>query len=217
MTNCLMSALFTSINFRRIRRFFLIGVSLWLAFDVALAVIVFVYGLTDRAQPADVIIVLGAGLKPDLSASDALARRAERGAELWKQQSAPVIICAGGYTQYYSRSEAEGCAAGLRQNGVPQDRVILEEFSRSTEENAVYSRDIMVKHGWKTALVVSDGYHLLRTTWIFSQIGLIFSTSPAAPPPLGELLLALAREVVALHWQLFKTLFGLPYSYVPWV
>jgi uncharacterized SAM-binding protein YcdF (DUF218 family) len=202
---------------RRLRRWLLIAAGIWLAFDVVLTLIVFVYGLTDRAQPADVIIVLGAGLKPDLSPNDALIRRAEHAAELWKQQYAPMIICSGGYTQHYSRSEADGCAEVLRQQGVPADRIILEQRSRSTEENAAYSRELMIAHGWKTALVVSDGYHLLRTTWIFAQMGLNFTTSPAALPPFFDLLRSLAREVVALHWQLFKTIFGLPYTYVPWV
>ncbi len=194
-----------------------IGLAIWLAFDLVLALVVFIYGLSDRAQPADVIIVLGAGLKPDLSANDALVRRANRGADLWKQQYAPVIICSGGFTQHYSRSEADGCAAVLRQAGVPSDRIFLEQRSRSTEENAAYSLEMMQAHGWKTALVVSDGYHLLRATWIFSQIGLSLSTSPAVQPPLGDLLYALAREIVALHWQVFKTLLGLPYTYVPWL
>ena len=102
-----------------------------------------------------------------------------------------------------------------RENGVPAEAILIEDRSRSTEENALYSDEIMRAHGWKTALLVSDGYHLLRATWIFSNEGIPFTTSPAASPPLLDLAVAVVREVVALHWQVFKTLLGLPVTYVP--
>ena len=52
---------------RRVLRILLIALGVWLIFDCALALVVYVYGLTDRAQPADVIIVLGSGLNADLT------------------------------------------------------------------------------------------------------------------------------------------------------
>lgn len=203
---------------RRVRRVLVIAVGIWLIFACVLGIAVTVYGQTDRAQPADVIIVLGSGLRrEDLQPGPALTRRSVRGAELFHAGFAPAIICSGGYPGMASRSEADGCAQVLRENGVPDAAIILEERSRSTEENAAYSHEIMQEHGWKTALVVSDGYHLLRATWIFSSDGVSFSTSPAATPPFFDALTATAREVVALHWQAFKTVLGLPYTFVPWV
>ncbi len=217
-----MSALSTSRRFRlprlnrRLRRLLLLVFGAWLVFCCLLAATVVVYGLTDRSQPADVIIVLGSGLKNDLSPSPALTRRGIRAAELWKANYAPQIICSGGYATWSSRSEADGCAQVLRENGVPADAIVLEDASRSTEENARYTHEIMRARGWQTALVVSDGYHLLRATWIFSAEGISFSTAPAALPPLIDLVVSVLREVVALHWQVFKTLLGLPVTYVPW-
>ncbi|MEO8394724.1 MAG: YdcF family protein [Chloroflexota bacterium] len=201
---------------RRTRLIFLVLVDAWLIFNCVIAVIIFVYGLPDRAQHEDVIVVLGAGLNRDLSTNVSTTRRAVRGAELWKQGYAPMIICSGGYATWSSRSEADGCAEVLRANGVPPDAIILEDRSRSTEENAFYSHQIMQTRGWKTALVVTDGYHLLRATWIFSAEGISGSTSPAATLSLGDLLPALIREVVALYWQVFKTILHLPVTYVPW-
>ncbi len=195
----------------------LIVVGVWLIGCCALAVGLVVYGQTDRAQPADVIIVLGSGLNLDLTPGPALTRRAQHAADLWKAGYAPAIICAGGYTTNAIHSEAFGCGQILRANGVPLDAIVLESNSRSTEENALYSHQIMRDHGWTTALVVSDGYHLLRATWIFSLQDFQFSTSPAATPPPIDLLNAVAREVVALHWQAFKTIFHLPFTYVPYL
>ena len=219
-TICPMSASFTRIRRlrinRRLRRVILIALGAWLIVCVVLGIVVFVYGLQDRAQHEDVIIVLGSGLNRDLSPNPATIRRGERAAALWKAGYAPMLICSGGYATWASRSEADGCAQVLRENGVPADVILLEQQSRSTEENALYSHQIMQAHGWKTALVVSDGYHLLRATWIFSAEGITGSTSPAPLPPFLNLLSSTLREVVALHWQVFKTLLGLPVTYVPW-
>jgi uncharacterized SAM-binding protein YcdF (DUF218 family) len=129
-----------------------------------------------------------------------------------------VIICAGGYARWAARSEADGCAEVLRENGVPTDAILIEDRSRSTEENAMYSHEIMRERGWETALVVSEGYHLLRAGWIFSAEGINAVFSPTnEPTPFLNQLYSVGREVVALHWQAFKTLLGLPVTFVPWV
>lgn len=200
----------------RLRRALLILFGAWLALCCVVLVVVFLYGQTDRAQTADVIIVLGSGLTHDMKPGPALTRRSIHAADLWKAHYSAYVICSGGFSTTASRSEADGCAEVLRANGVPAEAILLEDGSRSTEENALYSHQIMQAHGWNTALIVSDGYHLLRATWIFSAEGITFTTSPAAMPPFLDLAVALVREVVALHWQVFKTLLGLPVTYVPW-
>jgi len=204
---------------RRLLRFLLIVVGMWLRVCAVVAGVVYAYGLTDRAAPADVIIVLGSGLNRNLTPGPSLRNRSEHAAALWREGYAPMIICSGGYARWATRSEADGCAEVLRDNGVPAEAIVLEERSRSTEENAVYSQEIMQARGWQSALIVSDGYHLLRATWIFSQQGFTdFSTSPAAVAPRPvNLIIAVGREVVALHWQVIKTVLGLPFTFVPWV
>ena len=203
---------------RRLLRVVLVLAGAWLTLCIVLASAVHFYGLTDRAEPEDVIIVLGSGLNRNGTPGPSLRNRSERAAALWHAGYAPMIICSGGYARTASRSEASGCAEVLRENGVPESAIILEEQARSTEENAVYSHRIMRERGWETALVVSDGYHLLRATWILSQEGMTFTTSPATTPPrFINHLVAIAREVVALLWQLLKTVLGLPYTFVPWL
>ena len=121
------------------------------------------------------------------------------------------------YPKVYDRSEAEACREVLMAHGIPEDAILLEERSRSTEENALYTREIMDANGWETALVVSDGYHLLRAGWIFAQEGIPVYLSPSADPPLINHVTAVGREVLALHWQLFKTIFNIPSTYVPYL
>ena len=180
--------------------------------------VIHVYGQSDHAQPADAIIVLGAGLEADMSPGEALRRRADHAAELWQQNLAPVIICTGGITrQGVPRSEASGCAEVLQSYGIPQSAIILEDHSRSTEENAINVHTIMTEKGWRTAILVSDSYHMLRARWLFDRIGLTVYTSPipSSRIPFPEYVMAIAREIGAFHWYLIKGLLHLPFTYVP--
>lgn len=194
-----------------------IALVIWFSIAGLLTVAVIVYGMTDRAQPADVIIVLGSGLRRDSRPGPALIRRSQRAAELYAQGYAPAIICTGGYTVGRTRSEADGCREVLEASGVPAEAILLEERSRSTEENAFYAEAIMRANGWHTAVLVSDGYHLLRAQWIFTQEGIPVYPSPASPPPRLALATAVVREIVALHWQALKDLLNLPVTYIPYL
>ena len=196
----------------------LILFGIWLGIAFVLSVIIVAYGESEGTESADVIIVLGAGLRRDGQPGPAIRRRATHAAILYEQGYANQVICTGGYPmQFITRSEADACREVLMERGVPFEAIVLEEQSRSTEENAVYTKAIMDERGWQTAIVVSDPYHMLRSELIFSQVGMTINTSAGVSPPLGQYVPAVMREVVALHWQLIKTVLNLPYSYVPWL
>jgi uncharacterized SAM-binding protein YcdF (DUF218 family) len=206
-------------NFKRLRRrarqAALLALVLWGWVVFVLVVVINAYGRIDRAQPADVIIVLGAGLRADNTPGPALTRRAAHAAELWKAGFAPVIICSGGSPGNRPRSEADACAELLRGYDIPAGAIVLENRSRSTEENAFESKAIMDAKGWQTAIVVSDKYHVFRANRLFRNAGIPAYTSPVpTDPPLGDFLNAMLREIVAFHWQLLKEAFNLPITYV---
>ena len=101
--------------------------------------------------------------------------------------------------------------------GVPEEVIFLEARSRSTQENALYSREIMQAHGWQTAIVVSDRYHLLRATWLFSSSGINATTTGTAASYMRPTSYAryVLREVAALQWQGVSNLLNLPYTHFP--
>ena len=188
---------------------------LWLVSVLLFSAAVFLYGRVDRAQTADVIVVLGAGLLRGDRPGPALIRRSAQAAELWQRGIANHILCAGGFGFNRARSEADACAQLLRDAGVPAAAITIEDRSRSTEENALYTREIMEAQGWQTAALVSDGYHLLRAHWLFDNQGIENWPSPAADPPFLNHLSSTLREVVAFHWLVFKSVLNLPVTYVP--
>lgn len=175
---------------------------------VVVAALVVAYGAGDQARPADAIVVLGGGAATD--------RRATHGAALYHTGLAPFIVCTGATVPGDTISEAERCARAVRQQGVPEHAILLEENSRSTEENAIEVAALARTRGWERVLVVSDNYHLLRARWMFSREGLDVLTSPAQATAgrlaLSEWIPAIWREVLALGWFTVKTLLGLPYT-----
>jgi uncharacterized SAM-binding protein YcdF (DUF218 family) len=160
------------------------------------------YGRTDRAQPADVMILLG---PPALF-------RVNQTMALWRQGLVQHILCTGGpYEHRPSLTQARDCYNLLTRRGVPADAIVLEDASMSTEENALYARQVMDRQGWRTAILVSDATHLLRATWLFSRVGI--ENYPSANPN-SSTGWAVMREVVAFHWQVFKDVFRLPYTHI---
>jgi uncharacterized SAM-binding protein YcdF (DUF218 family) len=175
------------------------------------------YGDFDQAQPADVIVVLGSKVYPRRGAGPALTRRARHAAILYAQGLAPVVICSGGLGETPPTEAQAGCSVAERQ-GVPESAVILEEQARSTEETSLYVAAIMRAHGWHTAIVVSDGYHLYRTHLLFEQAGIVSYPSPAqataGPMNPIERFVRANRELVAVIWYWLKTALGLPITNV---
>ncbi len=155
----------------------------------------------NQSQPADVIIVLGAR-------GEAGRRRADHAAHLYRQGVAPFIICTGGYTLDLPLSEASEMCQEIADSGVPWSALLLEQQSYDTWQNGEYSVAIMRSYGWKSAVIVSDDYHLLRASMIFKRLGITISTS-AAQETAGQLSQSektpsTLREVVGLMITLVK-------------
>ena len=174
------------------------------------ALAVFLYSRVDQAAPADVIVLLGAGLEPGDRPGRSMTRRLQHVAELFHRGLAPQVICSGGTAAGRKRSEAAVCADILQQLGVPADAILLEEGSRSTEENARFSAALIEARGWQRVILVSDGYHLLRARLLFERFGRRVLTSPAADPPPGPLVWNTLREVAVLYWLGLRYLLNVP-------
>lgn len=198
-------------------RLIIIGFLGWFIGVVALVATIHQRGTIEEAQEADVIVVLGAGLSRSGRPGYALTRRSSQAAELWHAGHANTIICTGGLAENRNRTEADACREVLSWRGVPASAVVLEGRSRSTEENALFTAEIMEANGWETAVVVSDSYHVLRADYLFTSEGIEVFTSPVSADqirgrPTYEY--SVLREVAAFHWQIFKDIFNIPVTNV---
>jgi len=172
----------------------------------------------DQRDETDVIVVLGAGVNRNGGAGFALTRRSQRGVQLWRDGVAPYILCTGGHAPYRPNSEAIACRDVLLREGIPNEVIFLEDRSRSTEENAIYSREIMQEQSWQTATVVTDSFHIFRAGVIFNHYG-IEHTKSAVPAELirgyPTYQAGASRELLALNWFHFKNFFRIDLTYIP--
>lgn len=139
----------------------------------------FVYGLVARTGGADFVVVLGAGLRSDGAVPPLLASRLERGRQVWAaldRRAAgfpPMLIVSGGKGSDERRSEAAAMADYLVRRGFPADRLLLEDQSRTTEENLLFSKQIMdeLRPGARITIVTSD-FHAFRAALLARKLGI---------------------------------------------
>ncbi len=127
--------------------------------------------------PHDAIVILGAALGPGGEAGPALKRRVAHGARLFHAGKAGHLIVTGGGLGTRPTEASAMRALAVRQ-GVPEERIIVEDKATRTLENALYTARIMEDRGWARALVVSDPFHLPRALFLFRRLG--FAASGAA-------------------------------------
>jgi len=121
--------------------------------------------LEQPLKKSDAILVLGSN---DI-------RVAHRGAELFLQRFAPLIIFSGGFgvltSQFYNKPEAEVFANEAMKLGVPQEKILIENKSTNTGENIVFTRKLIEDKGLRvnSLILVQKPYMLRRAYATFKQ------------------------------------------------
>ena len=78
-------------------------------------------------------------------------------------------------------SEARGMAHAIRQQGVPETALILENSSRTTYENAAMTEDQLKARGIGKILLVTSALHMPRAMAAFAKQGVVAIAAPAPP------------------------------------
>lgn len=68
-------------------------------------------------------------------------------------------------------TEAEGAARLFEDFGINPDRVVLEDASRNTWQNAVLTKKLIDPQPGQTWLLVTSAYHMPRAMGVFEQAG----------------------------------------------
>lgn len=137
-------------------------------------------GSQDHARPADAIVILGAQVDPDGTASSDLMSRTYHAMDLFQAGLAPVVICAGGAGGDRLAAGAVACRFAQQELGLPADRawVVQEGDAWTTSGEALLVADLMRRNGWRSAILVSHPLHLYRARWLFEREGIDAVTSP---------------------------------------
>lgn len=151
-----------------------------------------------RVEPAEAIVVLGAGLRADGSLTDASLRRALHGILLYREGLAPWLVVLG------PERPGVGVEAGVRAElaralGVPPAAILTEATAWTTREEAVRARALLAGRGVRRILLVTNPHHMWRARAVFERAGFEVQAAPtqdfSAEPDTVEGRLDLLRDL----------------------
>lgn len=131
----------------------------------------------------DTVVLLGGVVDPagSTAAEAAYGNNIERLLtvfELLRTDRAKTAILSGGYLSEGLPSEAAYLQRELVAWGIAPERLLLDERSKNTHENAVQTAALVSKHGFRTVLMVTSAFHMQRAKGCFNAVSLAVDTLP---------------------------------------
>jgi uncharacterized SAM-binding protein YcdF (DUF218 family) len=159
-------------------------------------------GGRDEARKADAIVVLGAA-QYNGTPSPVFEARLDHAVRLYKDGIAPVFIVTGGKGRPGdTTTEAEAARDYAIAQGVPASKILVEDQSRTTLEQLRTVGQMLRDSGLRSAVIVSDRTHMLRSLRIARDQGIDAHGSPTTTSPaasnIGDQVEATVHEVGAL-------------------
>lgn len=167
------------------------------AFILYAAFSIISYADTGSTGKADAAVVLGAavwGEKP----SPVFRERINHAIMLYRAGRVKKLIFTGAPDSRNEPAESIAAKAYALEQGVPGRDILVEEMSRTTEENLKYALLLSRAHGLRTLLIVSDPLHMKRAMLMAKDLGM---DARQAPTPttrvrsVGSQALFLSREL----------------------
>jgi uncharacterized SAM-binding protein YcdF (DUF218 family) len=142
----------------------------------------------DQARGAQAVVVLGGGMlsyvSDDLGLDDLLLSglRVIEGVRVYTLLGDPILIVSGGNTQHLTppRPEAAALRTAAIELGVPASRIVVEDQSRTTREQALILKDLLARRHIDRFVLVTTANHMSRSLATFRAVGLDPVPSAAA-------------------------------------
>jgi vancomycin permeability regulator SanA len=137
-------------------------------------------GLWDDRRPSDVAIVLGNSVTREGRPSPRLTARLDEAIRVWNAHLVKAIIVSGGVDPA-GTDEAAAMRRYLLARGVPDAAIVADPLGITSWATARNATAIMKAHGWGSAMVISQYFHIARTRLAFAKCGVreIRSAHPA--------------------------------------
>ncbi|MEV4944247.1 YdcF family protein [Streptomyces sp. NPDC053755] len=137
----------------------------------------YLYGRMRVRRDAGFVVVLGSGLIGGTRVPPLLASRLERGREVYDALAArggrpPVLIVSGGQGPDEGVPESHAMADYLVERGFPEDRIVREDRSETTEENMAFSKRLMDEMDpGARCVIVTNNFHAFRAALMARRAG----------------------------------------------
>lgn len=115
------------------------------------------------------VVVLGAGLLGK-KVTPLLASRINRGIEIYHKNPGSKLIMSGGQGPDEEIPESHAMAAYAEEHGVPKSDIIIEDRSKTTNQNLKFSHQLMKPNS--TFCIVTNSYHVYRALVLAKRQGL---------------------------------------------
>ena len=117
------------------------------------------------------LVVLGFQLNPDGTIREELEQRLKIALAASQQYPQAFIVCTGGGTaaDNHDATEAGRMAEWLEANGVDPSRILVEDQSLTTAQNAIYTFDILAEQTPQVnrIAILSSDYHIATGVLLF--------------------------------------------------
>ncbi|MEW9671316.1 YdcF family protein [Ammoniphilus sp. 3BR4] len=124
----------------------------WAALLLSLAIFLFAgtfLVLDEEPKKVDAIIILSGG-----------SERLDKAMMLYQKGYADHLILSNGLETNLEEKA---------RKHLPSSSIIMEDKARSTLDNAIYTKEIMIHHHFRSAIVVSSDYHMKRVKYLFEK------------------------------------------------
>jgi uncharacterized SAM-binding protein YcdF (DUF218 family) len=147
--------------------------------------LVLLAGLRPALRPADAILVLGAA-QYNGRPSPVFQARLDYALQLYRDGLARRIIFTGGVGAGDTLSEGEVGRRYAIAQGLPESAALVERRGMTSAESVGAAAALMHASELRSALVVSDSYHMLRLELLGRRAGIHTFRAPAPGAPIDR-------------------------------
>ncbi len=138
-----------------------------------------------QVEPADAVVVLGGILGPRTEPGFVAnfletSERFEAGLALLQTGKAGRLVFTGARMSWRDRTATEG--EELKRlavaRGIAPERILVTREVGNTADEAAAVAALMKTQGWHRVILVTTGWHMPRSAWLFNKAGVPFTAFP---------------------------------------
>lgn len=156
-------------------------------------------------KKANAGVVLGAAVWGGNRPSPILRERINKAFEIYEKKYVPRLVLTGGGSPN-EMTEGEVAKNELIKYGVDKNSLIVEDKSNSTFEQIIFVRDkLYKKNKWEKIILVSDNYHLFRSSEIckFNSMNVDCISTDTPHTPEGAMNFCFKETVAVIFYWVF--------------